>query len=107
MTLHFAKKVTVRIPYQAAPRLFSEDDRTGYNFGVYGLNCDVFDLPGLQVRAGYRTGGEAIPRELYADLDESAKDAPYEKRAALRLEFQDRVYRYLKERDKVYQSLVK
>lgn len=48
-----------------------------------------------------------IPSELYEDLDAAAKDVPYEDCYALRLEFRDRVFRYLKERDKVYQSIVK
>lgn len=96
MTLHFAKKDTVRIPYCAAQNLFPEGERTGYSSGAYGWNCDVFDLPALQVRTGYRARGKAIPRELYADLDELAKSAQaVGGRVFLRLEFQDRVLAYL------------
>lgn len=107
MAIHLEKKTTVQIHNNDALHLFPYYARIGYSTGSLGWNCDVFDLPGLQIRRGYRASGKTIPSELYEDLDAAAKDVPYEECYGLRLEFRDRVFRYLKERDKVYQSIVK
>ena len=95
MSIHLESKTTVRIHHEDALNLFPYYARIGYSSGPLGWNCDIFDLPGLQVRRGYRATGKKIPSELYADLDEKAKDVPYEDCYALRLEFRDRVFRFL------------
>lgn len=95
MAIHLEKKTTVQIHNDDALHLFPYYARIGYSTGSLGWNCDIFDLPGLQIRRGYRASGKVIPSVLYTDLDESAKDAPEEKLYGLRLEFRDRVFRYL------------
>lgn len=102
MAIHLEKKTTIQIHNDDAQHLFPYYSRVGYSSGPLGWNCDIFDLPGLQIRRGYRASGKKIPSELCEDLDAAAKDVPYEECYGLRLEFRDRVFRYLKERDKVY-----
>ena len=95
MSIHLEKKTTVRIPCCAVYHLFPTSERCGYSSGSLGWNCDIFDLPVLQVRTGYRARGKAIPRELYEDLEESAKRASSATLSELRLEFQARVIDFL------------
>lgn len=100
MAIHLEKKRTVQIHNDDAQHLFPYYARVGYSTGPLGWNCDIFDLPALQIRRGYRASGKMIPSVLYTDLDEAAKDVPYEECAGLRMEFRDRVFRYLNELNK-------
>ena len=77
----------LRIGYCAAQALLRYETPFAYSSGVYGWNCDYYDIDGVCISTGYRPIGRMVD---YAALREAEKRAreindstgkTYEKRA--------------------------
>ena len=77
------KRYCYRVGYCHAPYLLDSSLRTRYRAGIYGWNYDAFDIQDITITTGYRPIGGELPRELYADLNERAKDASAAEKAGL------------------------
>lgn len=91
--------VIVSCGYCELQSLLNMKSRIGYNNGVYGWNFDVFDFGSVGLITGYRTRGADI--KLAMDFcerwDERAKNATYEERKQILMEFEREIQRIAKE----------
>lgn len=94
------KRYCYRVGYCHAPYLLDASLRTRYRAGIYGWNYDAFDIQDITITTGYRPIGGALPRELYEDLDERAKDASNAEKANLLAELYRRIDAWDSERTK-------
>ena len=65
---------TVRVGYCGAQWLLSYLTPAYYTAGVYGWNCDVYTIAGLNICTGYR-GMVGVPAVLTADYERRARAA--------------------------------
>lgn len=70
-------KPVLKIGYCAAHYLLSDLQRVGYMSGVYGWNCDVYDVEGVYILTGYRfsVSGKYVNHDILEGLEKSAEAA--------------------------------
>lgn len=59
----------------------------GYNCGVYGWNCDFYDIDGICVSTGYRPIGKRVNYSLLKEYEDKANRAKLEEVPNLLKEF--------------------
>ena len=79
--------------------LLNMKNPVGYNKGVYGWNFDVFDFGDVGLITGYRTRGADVKlsMEFCKQWDKRAKNATYEERKQILVEFERELQRIARE----------
>ena len=75
------------IGYCQAHFLLSGVSPFGYNCGVYGWNCDFYDIDGICVSTGYRPIGKRVNYSLLKEYEDKANRAKLEEVPNLLKEF--------------------
>lgn len=74
---NFKKENCFQIGYCQLQHLFSENRAIWYNRGVYGWNCDIYDLGCYCITTGYRPFGRTLPVDIlqkYEKVDAKIHD---------------------------------
>lgn len=80
MKLHTTQKAirngynkVIRISYCAAQTLLRHQEPFAYNAGVYGWNCDYYNINGVIICTGYRPHGEAVDYDIVDKWEKKAE----------------------------------
>lgn len=86
---NFGAKKIIAIGYCNAWSLLNQEDRIGYNAGVYGWNYDAYYIDGVIITTGYCPIGEHVNYDLLQEYETRAEKvlsydnkAPYDEKAA-------------------------
>lgn len=63
----------IAIPYCDAQTLLSLVNPFAYNAGVYGWNCDFYEVENICISTGYRTIGRDIDMVLLREYEDKAR----------------------------------
>ena len=63
----------ISLGYCDAQSLLSGINPFGYNCGIYGWNCDFYDVDGICICYGYRTIGKSVDYNLLREYEQKAK----------------------------------
>lgn len=67
-------KNILRVGYCDLQYLLRYENPFAYSAGVYGWNCDYYDIGGVCISTGYRPIGEHVPYELTRRFEEQAEE---------------------------------
>lgn len=84
MTLHTTKKEinksglpVYQIGYCAAQHLLTYQTRFAYSTGVYGWNCDYYEIDNVILSTGYRPHGKPVDYDTLKEYDTKAEKVVY------------------------------
>lgn len=67
----------LRVGYCNMQYLLNYEQCYWYNSGIYGWNCDIYDINGIIVSTGYRPFGESTDYEIISKYDNQAQSIIY------------------------------
>ena len=80
MKLHTTQKAiraayphVIRVSYCAAQHLLTYQAPFAYNAGVYGWNCDYYNINGIIICTGYRPHGNNVDYNIVNKWDKKAE----------------------------------
>lgn len=76
----FAKGCVIRVGYCQLNSLLKYEDPIAYTCGVYGWNCDIFQIGGVALSYGYRPFGKSVPYVLVKEYEKKAERLLADKR---------------------------
>ena len=63
----------IKIYYCDAQSLLKYREPFAYNSGVYGWNCDYYDIDGIIICTGYRPHGKRIDYDIVREYEQKAR----------------------------------
>lgn len=65
--------ITFSVSYCACQHLFWDLEPVAYTSGIYGWNCDIYDLNGVAIATGYRPFGKSVDYEIILQYESAAQ----------------------------------
>ena len=62
----------LRLSYCSAQTLLNYQNPFAYNAGVYGWNCDYYDIDGVIICTGYRPHGQNVDYNIVNEYEKKA-----------------------------------